>query len=76
MVTSDFQGAADVQLKLYIGQNGLVEQAEIVHATNSGIGERVAASARNWVFLPFVKGGVVHPASTDMKLRVQAIKSK
>ncbi len=76
MVTSDFQGVADVQLKLHIAQNGLVEQAEIVHATNSGIGERVAASARNWVFLPFVKDGVVHPASTDVKLRVQAIKSK
>jgi len=76
MVTSDFQGAADVQIKLHIGQNGLVEHAEIVHATNSGIGERIAASARNWIFLPFVKDGVVHPANTEVKLRVQAIKSK
>jgi hypothetical protein len=76
MVTSDFQGQADVQLKLHIGQNGLVEQAEIVHATNSGIGERVAASARNWIFVPYVKDGVVHPANTEVKLRVQAIKSK
>jgi len=76
MVTSDFQGAADVQLRLHIGQNGLVEQAEIVHATNSGIGERIAASARNWIFLPSIKDGVVHPATTEMKLRVQAIKSK
>jgi hypothetical protein len=76
IVTSDFQGAAEVQLKLHIGQNGLVEQAEIVHATNPGIGERVAASARNWIFLPFVQDGVVHPANTEVKLRVQAIKSK
>ena len=76
MVTSDFQGVADVQLKLHIGQNGLVEQAEIVHATNSGIGERIAASARNWIFLPLVQDGVVHPANTEVKLRVQAIKSK
>jgi len=76
MVTSDFQGAAEVQLKLHIGQNGLIEQAEIIHATNSGIGERIAASARNWIFLPFVKDGVVHPANTEVKLRVQAIKSK
>ena len=76
MVTSDFQGLAEVQLKLHIGQNGLVEQAEIVHATNSGIGERVAASARNWIFVPYVKDGVVHPANTELKLRVQAIKSK
>jgi len=76
VVTPDFQGVAEVQLKLHIGENGLVEQADIVHATNSGIGERIASSARNWIFVPFVKDGVVHPANTDVKLRVQAIKSK
>jgi hypothetical protein len=47
----------------------LVEQADIVHATNSGIGERIASSARNWIFVPFVKDGVVHSANTDVKLR-------
>jgi hypothetical protein len=76
MVTSDFQGLAEVQLKLHIGSNGLVEQAEVVRATNAGIGERVAAAVRNWIFLPYVKDGVVHPANTEVKLRVQAIKSK
>jgi len=76
MVTRDYEGVAEVQLKIYIGQNGLVEQAEIVHATNSGIGERVAASARTWIFIPFVKDGAVHPANTTVKLRVQGIKSK
>jgi len=76
MVTSDFQGAVEVQLKLHIGQNGLVEQAEIVRTSNAGIGERIAASARNWIFLPFLKDGVVHPTNTEVKLRVQAIKSK
>lgn len=76
MVTSDFQGAADVQLKLHIGLNGLVAQAEVVHASNAGIGERIAASARNWIFLPYVKDGVAHPANTEVKLRVQAIKTK
>jgi hypothetical protein len=76
MVTCDFQGGADLQLKLHIGQIGLVEQAEIVHVTNSGIGERIAASARNWIFLPSIEDGMVHPANIDVKLRVQAIKSK
>jgi len=76
MVTRDYEGVAEVQLKIYIGQNGLVEQAEIVHATNSGIAERVAASARTWIFIPFVKDGAVHPANTTVKLRVQGIKSK
>jgi hypothetical protein len=76
MVTTDYQGVAEVQLKIYIGQNGLVDQAEILRATNSGIGERIAASARNWIFVPFMKDGVVHPANTTVKLRVQAIKSK
>lgn len=76
MVTSDFQGVAEVQLKLHIGQNGLIEQAEVVHSTNPGIGGRIAASARDWIFIPFVKDGVVHPADTEVKLRVQAIKGK
>jgi len=76
MVTPDYQGAAEVELKLHIGQNGLIEKAEIVHATNSGVGERIATSARNWIFVPFVKDGVVHPAVTTIKLRLQAIKSK
>ncbi|MGB2589652.1 MAG: YCF48-related protein [Candidatus Acidiferrum sp.] len=76
MVTPDFQGVAEVQLKLHVGVNGLVEQAEIAHATNAGVGERIAASARNWIFVPFVKDGVVHPANTEVKLRVQAVKSK
>jgi hypothetical protein len=75
MVTPDFQGSVDVQLKLHIGQNGLVERAEIVRATNSGVGERIAASARSWIFLPFEKDGVVRPADTEVKLRVQAINS-
>ena len=76
MVTPDYQGVAEVELKLHIGQNGLVEQAEIVRATNPHVGERLATSARNWIFVPFVKDGVVHPAITNVKLRVQAIKSK
>jgi hypothetical protein len=75
MVTTDYQGVAEVELKLHIGQNGLVEQAEIVRATNPGVGERLATSARNWIFVPFVKDGAVHPAITNVKLRVQAIKS-
>ncbi len=76
MVTRDYQGVAEVQLKIYIRQNGLVEQADVVRATNSGVGERIAASARTWIFVPFMKDGVVHPANTTVKLRVQAIKSK
>lgn len=76
MVTPDYQGGVEVEIKLHIGQNGLVEQAEIVRATNAGVGERIAMSARNWIFVPFVKDGVVHPAITNVKLRVQAIKSE
>ena len=76
MVTQDFHGPAEVQLKLHIGPNGLVDQVEILHATNSGIGTRVASSARNWIFVPYMKDGTVHPAITEVKLNVQAIKSK
>ena len=76
MVTPDYQGAAEVELKLHVGQNGLVDQAKIVHATNQGVGERLATTVRNWIFLPYIKEGAVHPAVTTVKLRVQAIKSR
>jgi Photosynthesis system II assembly factor YCF48 len=76
MVTHDFQGVAEVRLKLQIGQNGLVEHADVLHATNAGIGERVAATVRTWIFLPFVKNGSVHPVNTEINLKVQAIRSK
>jgi hypothetical protein len=76
MVTPDFQGVVEVRLKLHIGLNGLVERAEIVHATNPGVGERIAASARGWIFLPFAKDGVAHPAETEVKLHVQVMKSR
>lgn len=76
MVTHDYQGIAEIQLKLHIGQNGLVEQAELVHASNAGIGERIAVAARNWIFIPFTRDGIVHPIDTNVKLRVQAIKSR
>ena len=76
MVTPDYQGAVEVELKLHVGQNGLVNQAEIVRATNQGVGDRLVMTARNWIFVPYVKDGVVHPAVTTIKLRVQAIKSR
>jgi hypothetical protein len=76
IVTKDYQGTAEVELKIHIAQNGLVEQAEVVKATKPEIGERMAASVRNWIFVPYEKDGVIHPVVTDIKLQVQAIKSK
>jgi hypothetical protein len=76
IVTHDYQGVAEIELKLHIASNGLVEEAEVVHATKPEIGERMAATARTWIFIPYEKDGVVHPTVTKVKLRVQAIKSK
>jgi hypothetical protein len=76
IVAPDNQGIAEVELKIHIAPNGLVEQTEVVHATKPGIGERMAAAVRNWIFVPYEKDGAVHPVVTDIKLRVQAIKSK
>jgi hypothetical protein len=76
IVTHDYQGIAEIELKLHIAQNGLVEAAEVVRATRPEIGERMAATARTWIFVPYEKDGVVHPAVTNVKLKVQAIKSK
>ncbi len=76
IVTQDYQGVADVELKLNIATNGLVVNAEVVRATRPEIGERMAAAARNWIFVPYEKDGAVHPVVTDVKLRVQVIKNK
>ena len=76
VVTQDYQGFAEVDLKLLIGTNGLVQKVEITKATNAGIGDRVAASARNWIFVPYEQDGVLHPASMNVRLQIQAIKSK
>jgi len=75
MVTTDYQGVAEVQLKLHIGQNGLVEHVEVIRTANRGIGERLAAIARSWIFFPIIEDGIAHPANTEVKVRVQAIKS-
>ncbi len=76
VVTQDYQGLAEVDLKLLIGTNGLVQKVEITKATNAGIGDRVAASARNWIFVPYEQDGVLHPAVMNTKLQIRAIKSK
>jgi hypothetical protein len=76
IVTKDFQGVAEADLRLHVAQNGLVEQIEVLHATTAEIGERLAASARNWIFVPYEKDGSPRPTITNVKLHVQAIKSK
>jgi Photosynthesis system II assembly factor YCF48 len=77
IVTHDYQGIAEARLEVHIAQNGLVEEAEVVSATNPEIGERLAAMVRNWIFLlPIGEDGIVHPVITHVNLRVQAIKSK
>jgi photosystem II stability/assembly factor-like uncharacterized protein len=76
LVTQDYQGIAEVELKITVALNGLVSDAVVVHATKPEIGARIAAAARSWIFEPFVKDGVAHPVVTTVKLKVQAIKSR
>lgn len=76
IVTDDYQGVADVELKVRVGVNGLVENVEVVRATKPEIGDRMASQVRNWIFVPYEEGGAVHPVATTIKLRVQAVKSK
>ncbi|MFZ0520406.1 MAG: YCF48-related protein [Candidatus Acidiferrales bacterium] len=76
IVTEDYQGIAEVELRIKIALNGLVDEVEVTHATKPAIGDRIASQVRNWIFVPYEKDGVVHPAVTNVKLRVQAIKSK
>ena len=76
MVTNDYQGTAEVDLTLHIGTDGVVNDVNVDHAERTEIGERLAAAARSWIFVPYEKDGVIHPVVTHVKLRVQAIKSK
>ncbi|MGC1104924.1 MAG: YCF48-related protein [Candidatus Acidiferrales bacterium] len=76
MVTQDYQGVAEADLKVHVGQNGLVDDVEVVHATKPEIGDRIASEVRDWIFLPYEQDGVVHPFVTNIKLRVQAVQSK
>lgn len=76
MVTQDYQGTAEVELNVYVGQNGLVDNVEVVHATKPEIGDRIASQAREWIFVPYEQGGVVRPVVTNVKLRVKVVRSK
>lgn len=75
IVTENYQGVADIELRIYVGANGLVDNIEVVHATKPEIGDRVASQVRNWIFVPYEEGGAVHPVVTNVKLRLQAVKS-
>jgi photosystem II stability/assembly factor-like uncharacterized protein len=75
IVTDDYQGVADVELRIRVGVSGLVDDVEIVRATKPEIGDRIASQVRNWIFVPYEQGGAIHPFVTDVKLRVQAVKS-
>jgi hypothetical protein len=76
IVTSNYQGVANVELRVHVAENGLVDRVDVVSATKPDIGEQMAATARTWVFVPYEADGAVHPAVTDVKLSVQAIKTK
>jgi len=76
IVTKDYQGVAEVELKLQIDTTGLVSEVQVVHATKPDIGDRMMVAARNWIFAPYKKDGTPHPAVTSVKLRIQAIKSR
>jgi hypothetical protein len=75
MVTPDYHGVAEVNLKIHIAENGLVDDVEVVHATKLEIGDRVASEARNWIFVPYEQDGAAHPVITNIRLRVQVVKS-
>jgi Photosynthesis system II assembly factor YCF48 len=76
MVTREYHGIAQVELKLHIGPNGLVDDVEVTRATKPQIGRQLASEARDWIFVPYEQDGVAHPVVTTFKLKVQVIKSK
>lgn len=63
-------------MRLQIGLDGLVEEVEVLRATNPAIGERLGTEARNWIFVPYVSDRAVHPVTTTITIRAMAIKSQ
>jgi Photosynthesis system II assembly factor YCF48 len=77
IVTPDYEGIAEASLKIHVAPNGLVEDVEVVNATNPEIGERLAAMARTWIFLlPAAEDNAAPSTITYVRVRVQAIKSE
>ena len=75
VVTDDYQGIVDVDLKIGVGVNGLVNDVEVLHATRPQIGDRVASEVRNWIFVPYQENGAIHPVTMNVSLHIQAIRS-
>jgi hypothetical protein len=76
IVLPGMAGVVTGDLRLHIGANGLVEQVEVSHATNAAVGDRLAAMARDWIFVPYVVDGVTHPVNTNVTLRAIAVKNQ
>lgn len=76
MVTQDYRGVAEVELKVRVGQNGLVDNVEVMRATKPEIGDRIASEVRGWIFLPYEQDGVAYSFVTGVKLRVQVVENK
>jgi len=74
VVTQSYQGLAEVDLKLHIGANGLVQEVEVVKSPSGEVSDKILPTVRSWIFLPYIKDGSSTSVVSNLKLQVQAIK--
>jgi len=76
VVSDTLSGPQEIKLDLLIGTDGIVYEVKVLKAPNAEIGERFSTAAHEWVFEPPTIEGTSAQAHTQVRLRVQAIKSR
>jgi hypothetical protein len=76
LVTQNYQGIAELDLKFHIGANGLVQNVEVLKSPSGEVTDKILPALNSWIFMPYLKNGIATPVVTNIKLRVQIIKSR
>jgi len=76
LVTQNYQGLAELDLKFHIGANGLVQKVEVLKSPSGEVTDKILPALNSWIFMPYLKNGIATPVVTNIKLRVQIIKSR
>jgi len=76
LVTRNYQGLAELELKFHIGANGLVQNVEVLKTPSAEVTDKILPAMNSWIFMPYLKDGVAIPVVSSIKLRVQVIRSR
>jgi TonB family protein len=76
LISDKLSGKLTVQLIVSVRPDGTVSSAEVVKAPDPEIGDQMARAARQWLFYPIPRDGVVADTSRSVNIEVMAIKHK